>query len=128
MKEDDAHFIMWEGGRKGVSIIMIRNIACTKAGGWLFFLKKVLELNFLCDDSSWIQVKNRQKSKPAGQTLVLFLHGTDQKTTSLALLHEQIKTLKPNEQSRIMRSGIFRQLLCPPNFPTCSLTLSHDAF
>jgi hypothetical protein len=39
MKEDDAHFIMWEGGRKGVSIIMIRNIACTKAGGWLFFSK-----------------------------------------------------------------------------------------
>lgn len=62
---------------------------------WRVVVFLVLELNFLCNDSSWIQVKNRQERKPAGQTLVLFLHGTDQKTTSLALLHVQIKRQKP---------------------------------
>jgi hypothetical protein len=40
------------------------------------------------------KVKNRQERKPAGQILVLFLHGTDQKTTSLALLNVQIKRQK----------------------------------
>jgi hypothetical protein len=35
--------------------------------------------------------------------------------------HVQIKRQKPNEQSRTMRSEIFMQLLCHPNFPTCSL-------